>query len=526
MAGLAAGVVLAWASWAAADSPAAPTTQPETRPRVAVAGIESAADGDSRDAWLATALEELLSRRLRRVSQLVAVPTVRLYQARRELQAAGEAPPDWPAVARGLGAAWLLSGRCAGPADEVGLELILHRLDESGLPPASVSLPAGRVFDVLDAATRWVLEQLGVGTLEGAAAEQVFARPSESVSAVEYHARAAVAARAERFQEAVRFASQSLAMDRGYRPALGLLAQAEMKLGREGRGSAAVDLQLLLRLARKENDGIDRANAELASSVLAQADGSSEAALIRAQTALALAGEQRDVFGEIAALTWLTDLYLMWRLPAQEASTPEQQKAAQRANLERAAENQRVLLERLARVGDSIGALPATNKLALICERLEQYDAAYELHQRTLELARTMKSRAHEATAWLFLGQWYRGRERWNEAVEALERCLALADESGKPAVRTALAGVYAGMGAHDRALEQLEQAYAALRKTNDLMSQYSCVREIAGARLQLGRRPEAIAALQEALELAHALELRDEVALKAQLEEWQKGGP
>ena len=101
---------------AAGEPATAPaTTQPavDGRPRLAVVGFESDANGDPRDAWIPVALEELLARRLQRVPTLLALPTVRLYQARAELADPNTTPP-WRDVVRGLGAQYLVSGFCRG----------------------------------------------------------------------------------------------------------------------------------------------------------------------------------------------------------------------------------------------------------------------------------------------------------------------------------------------------------------------------------------------------------------------------
>ncbi len=42
---------------------------------------------------------------------------------------------------------------------------------------------------------------------------------------------------------------------------------------------------------------------------------------------------------------------------------------------------------------------------------------------------------------------------------------------------------------------------------------------------IALDIRDKAIAALQEAIDLAHVLELRDEQRLREQLEQWKTGG-
>jgi tetratricopeptide (TPR) repeat protein len=284
-------------------------------------------------------------------------------------------------------------------------------------------------------------------------------------------------------------------------------------------------LRALLDLARLEADPSDRIRAEIAQCLLLQADGTFDAAYTRAETALALAYEQRDTYGQMAAITAICDLYLLRPLPDAPQVPPAARSAFLHSNLTRAAEWQTILLDMLDGLGDVLAGLPAANKLALIDEQLGLPDVALEMHQRTLRLATELGSRHHQATAWLYLGQWYSRQTRWPEALDAVTRCLALADEASKPAVRIALGEVYRAMELHAESLAQFELAYEQVRKTDDLLNQFTCLREIATARMKLGRRENAILALQEAIDVAHALELREEPTLRKQLAAWKAGG-
>ncbi|MCK4343611.1 MAG: tetratricopeptide repeat protein [Phycisphaerae bacterium] len=517
---------------AVAQQPAggpAPSTSPsgrDPRAKLAVVGLLPETGGDPRDGWLAVAFEELLTRRLRRMPAVIAIPTIRLHQGRQELQEPDTEPVPWPRVARGLGATHLLGGSCSGPASAVTLELTLSRVGKPEGTPEHVRLPAGRLFDVLDQATSWVLDRLNVPELDQSVSKQVFAQPSRSPTAVEYYARATSAIRAGKLRDALRYAGDSVASDKHFRPATGLLAQLELQLGASGRESASRRLRILSELARRDGDVPDRANAELTLSLLLQANGASEAAHTRAQTALSLAVEQRDVYAQVAALSWLTDLCVTWQPPAGTKFTVEERHRFEQDNLKRAAEWQRALIDVLHGLGDVIAELPAASKLALIYERLEQPEAALEMHRRTLELAVALGSRRHQATAWLYLGQWYRTHERWPEAVAAMNSCLEVADEKSKAQVRVALGGVYQAMNDPGRALVQFEQACGQLRNANDLVNQFVCLREIARLKKQLGRTAEAIPALQEAVDIAHALKLSEEQALHDELARWKSEKP
>jgi tetratricopeptide (TPR) repeat protein/TolB-like protein len=496
------------------------------RPIIAIIGFESDPEGDPRDAWTATALEELLTWRLRRVPAVVAVPTVRVHQSRLELRGPEASALRWNDVVRGLGARFHLSGRCRGAATAVEVTLVLQSFGAEAGEPARTRLPPGRFDAVLDVATRWVLEHLGVGELEPAVAERVLVSPSRSSSAVEYHARATMAVWKGELRDAVRYARDAVYYDKEYRPALQLLTQLEMQSD-PGRTRLAVNrLRALSELARRDDDLVDRASAELSLSVLARSSGSWEAALTRANNALRMARDQRDVYAEIATLGWLTDLHTTWRPPPGSDADEAARRAAVEEKLEEAVRFQRLLLARLDEIGDRIGALPAASKLALLHERLEQPEAALAMHRRTLAIAQSLGSRTHEATAWLYLGRWHREQERYEEAIEAMSRCVELAEASARPAVWIALGGVYQAMDRPAEALAQFEQAYEQLRDTTDMMTQFTCLREMARVRKQLGQRLEALKVMQEAVDVAQALELPEEKALRDEMAVWRNEAP
>jgi len=496
----------------------------DSRPRVAVVGFTVGADADPRDHWTAVAIEELMARRLRRVPGLVVVPTIRLYQGRDELTPTGGKQAAWSEVTSALGATHQLSGRCEGAGDALSVTLSLRRVQASDSAPTEGSIPVGRLFDTLDRATRWALAHLEPPEFELAIEKQVFAKPSRSPTAVEYYARATGAARAGRLREAVRYASQSLDNDKGFRPSLTLLAQLELQMGPSGRGSAGRRLRALGDLARLDSDDLDRARAELGLSLLLQSGGATDAARTRAQTALDISSRHKEPYGLMAALTAMCDLHLLTRPAPGRKLTAEAEEAFKRGNLSLAAQWQHALMDLLGALGDKVTGLPAASKLAMIYEQLGQPERALEMHQRTLAIAQRLKSRRHEATAWLYLGQWYGKQERWPDALDAITHCLDLAEESSKPAVRMILGGIHQTLEQPDKALQQFELAYGEIRKTDDLVNQCTCLREMARARMQLGQREEAVDALQQAADIAHVLELQEEAELREELAAWRAG--
>ena len=504
-------------------STAPATSRPalDERPRLAVIGFESVPGSDERDTWIPVALEELLSRRLQRVPGLLVVPTIRLYQAQDELSEPNAPPPAWVDVVRGLGVQYALSGRCSGPDNALRVDLTLQRVDASGAEQHT-SVGPERFDPVLDGITRWALARFELDQLPPALRAQLFAPPARSALAVEYYARALSAVRAQKPREALRYGVQSLEADTRFRPALMLVAQLEASLGPSGRDNATRRLRALFDLARMDDDAFDRVRAEIGQCLLLQLDGAFDAACTRAETALAVAYGGRDLYGQMAAIAALSELYLAQPMPGSPALSHAGQKAFAHASVARAAEWQRILLDMLDNLGDQLAGLPAANKLAQIYDQLDEPEQALEMHQRTLALATALHAQRHQATAWLFLGQWYRQQERWPEALDAVSRCLALADEKGKPAVRIALGQIYQAMQLPEKALAEFELGYEQVRKSDDLLNQFTCLREIADARMKLGQRDAALRALKEAIDIAHVLELRDEQRLQEQLDSWK----
>lgn len=499
---------------------------PDPRPRLAVVDFEPEPGTDERDTWIPLAFEELLARRLRRVPDLTVIPPIRLHQARRELQQPGGPLPPWPEVVQALGATHVLIGRGTGPSHDVVLKLSLGHIHTTWPVADNGFVRPGRFADVLDISTRWVLEQLKLPDLPDGARARVFAPLPESLNAVESYARAVGAFRADDPRAALQLAGEAVSHDPRFRPALGLLAQLELQAGPEGLQSAARHLRYLNDMARAAGDDCDRANAELALSLLHQAEGFPDAARTRADTAQRLAGELRDVYAEVAALSWLADLHVTWPAPTDPPPAPEAVRGFQQAKLREAVAYQRALLKLLGDINDRIGALPAMSKLALMLERLEDPQAALEAHKQTLKLAMELGSRRHTATAWLYLGEWYRKQSRWDEAVTALEECLDAADETTRPQVRVVLGNVYFARGSYEKALAEFQQAYEKLKDQPDLGRRFVCLREMARTHAALGQTKDALAAFDQAIELARALELSEVDGLRAERDALGAGPP
>lgn len=494
-------------------------------PHVAVTGIEMPADTDARDAWLATAIEETLAWRLMRVRGVLVIPTVRVAQARRELRENAEKVPSDAVVIGGLGGRWIIRGRCRGNLDAVALELEQVDLQSASRVVAQESFPAGRLFDVLDAATRWIAERF---ELRPTPAEEklIFAPPARSPSAVEYYARAVQAAREDDLEDAAYYARRSLEYDGLYRSSLAMLAQLELRAGAVGLNSAERRLRMLTDLSRMARDEQDWAAAELGLGIVLQIAGAFAPAYERMEAALATWHANDAVYGEIAATNSLCDLYLTRRPPPGVQLSQDEVRRFAEQNLRYAAAWQRVSIGLLEALDDVLAKAPAANKLALVYERLGAQEEALAMHRLTLEAAQRIGARRTEAAAWLAIGQWYQRQGRHAEALEATQRCAAIAPEGMLPAAKLALAGIHLAQEQLAEALREFEQAYERLQAGEDLQNQLVCARQIAELRRKLGRPDEALRALREAIDIATALQSEEAEGLRAKLKEWEGERP
>jgi len=483
---------------------------------------------DPRDTWLPLAVEETLAWRLRRVPGLIVVPTVRIEQARRELVEGG-VTADGRRIAQLLGARRILTGTCSGNPDAVVVELKFGQLplggarasDAAAGEPTTVRLGPVRLFEALDEATRWCLQQLGASRLENERQQLIFARPAASSSALEYYARALAAARQDDPRSARYYLEQVLDYDARYLPAQVLLAQMEMA-AESSRLSAAARIRAARDLARQTGDTLTVAQIDLTQGLLLLLARSPDAARERFENVLIASRRNGDPYGELAAMNSLCDSSLA-RLPPSEGLSELQREEFAKDSLKAAAQWQTQALQRLEALGDVVSQGPAATKLAMICERLEDFDQALRLHQRTVALAQQIGAKRAEASAWLFVGQTHRRMKRFDEALAALRRALSLAGDDDKLAVQMALAEALRAAGRPGDALSELEAACDRLRRGSDLVGQLRCLRSIAELRMELGLRREAIDPLQQALDIAHVLALPDEQGIREQLAAWGK---
>ncbi len=507
------------------QQPAAPATPAEGKPAVAPIAVAGFAGRDlaERDRWLPLAVQETLAWRLRRMPGLVVIPTMRLHQARQELQEkSGDPPVAWQRVVPLIGARRWLIGTCGGNPDALVLDVELRAIGGTG-GVRKIRLGPGRLFDVLDDATRWVLGELGMAQIDPATEQLVLGPPARSPSAVQYYARALAAARAENLRDAAYYIGNALNYDDAYRPGLMLLAKLELRGTAADRARAEQHLRRFRALAARAGDELDLGQYDIAEGLLLMMVRSFDVARRRFETALERATRRSDPYGRLAAMNSLCDYYLNTPPAPPKEASEAQIEQSRRQHLRQAAQWQQRVLELLDALGDKVSRTPATNKLALIYDRLGDAPHALAMYQRSIEAARASGSARNEATSWLFLGQWYRKQKQWSEAIDAIGRCLKLAGEEAKPRVRITLAETYRAMGDTAHALEQYRMAYAALSKGDDLVDQYRCLRGLAELKMESGDRAAAVATLSEAIDIAEALELPEEAELRKQLAAWRK---
>ncbi len=525
-----AGLLLASGALAAAQQNDSPNESParEPRPIVAVIGWSPGDGVDERDTWISEAVEELLTWRLRRIPEVVAIPPIRSAQAQRDLKQADGTLPDWTEALPHLGAKVLIRGRFTGTPDAIRLEadfVSLRKPEEHSV----LKVGPAPLFEALDNLTRAALERMKIASIDRAAETLAFAPPSSSLSAVEYFARASRAARRDEVENALRYLRDSVGYDSTYRPAQLLLGQLELRLPQGAAAVGAARLRQLQIFARDANDRIDLSEIDLGLSLIHAATGQPEIAEQRLERAYELARGSGDPYACMSVLSVRVDFHLA-RARARKtgASATASAPTVDPEQLKQAARWQEELVGLLNHVGDRVAGAPACNKLGLIYEEQGDMTRAYEAHRQTLAAAEQAGSVDAQATAWLFLGQWHRRQKQMTEALDALQKCRALIPGPGSAAVDLALADVYADPAIDQprEALKYLESAYRRLKESADLAAQLNCARHLAELQWKLAARAEARTSLQEAIDLAHVLESPLKAELQSQLDNWNREKP
>lgn len=514
--------------WAPALAQAPPkagsntATQPVRTAPLAVVGFEPAASMDERDRWMATGIEETLGTRLRRVPGLVVMPTVRAHLARRELQEGGQPDVAWEDVLALLGADRQVRGTVAGQPRKCTLSVEIRPIGASTASEKADFGPAP-LFEVIDQATTWLVERLTGRPLPEQSRALVMSPPGDSPTTLEYFAKAVLAARSDEGRDVAYYLDRVMQYDHIPLAAHLMMAQIELRLTPETRATAAARLRHVQELARRQHDPYAEIEAELTHATVLQASGSYASALKRLERVLTMAREIGDVYDEIGVLSAICDAHLRQEANPDPTLRGEALAAFRTEQLKQGAAALETALRRLQALGDLVALAPTTNKLALIYDRLDQPDRCLAMHELTLKTARRIGARQTEATALMFLGQWYKRQGQLDKARKTIEQCLKLADDESRPKVQIALADVLALQDDRTAAIAQYEAAYQALFDTDDLANQLLCLDRIATLREQLGERRKAIEALQDALDIAELLEAPAEKTLRERLEKLRR---
>lgn len=536
----------------------------DERPRVAVVGFAGAAL-DPRDAWLPTAVEELLTMQLRRERDLIVWPTERLHQALQELRSEPHVGPsrdesairalpdaaaaDWNVLLPLIGVTHRISGTVSGTPDAVLLELSIDWPTAPGESvaegkgrnrakprrPVTAQFGLGRLFETTDPASRWATQRLleSAGATAASAPVSAALPPAASPSAVEFYAKALLADRAGRPRDALDALMSALEYDPRHRASILLLARLEPPVAPDRLERKIARLRALGEAAARDGDPHARAEVELIIGRLLAVAGESNAAVAHFHAALALADEMNDPFVRFAALLSLGDLLLSARPPREPPLDADTRNRLEQQHLRRAAALLEEALRTLEGLSDRVTAIPVRNKLALVYERSRRDEDARAMLEQSLALSREAGARGNQVTACMFLGQWHARRQHWDQALALLRECESLADDRVRPAVWIALAELHRGMppreggygGADPNAAEAVryyQMALAALRSGRDLEKQLLCARQIAALQRAAGERDAARTALQEAIDIAHALELPLETELRDLLTKWR----
>ena len=511
---------------ASAQTSSAATSAPESHWKsFAVAGFEADANIDLRDVWIPTAIEETVCWRLRRVPGLTVIPSIRIHQSRRELAEKADDPPaPWSRVISLTGAEYWLRGVCSGTpyATELDLELLIAGKPDGKFPTKHIG-PL-RLFEAIDEATRWTLKEMGVTRLDEKIEKLVFDPPAKTPTALEYYARGVRAAREDNFKDALYYSLQAADNDARHCPTLLQLAKLQLRSPSQGWRTAEMPLFQAKTVADAREDVLTQIEFQINEGLIMMVSRSFDPARGQFEKALEMAQERNDPYLELAAMTCLCDFWMS--APVGNVGNEADKTKGREQNLRKAVEWQLKCIALLRTLNDYVGLAPDSNKLALIYQQLNENDLALQAHQQTIEYARAIGSARTEATGYLFLGQYYRQQERWDDALAATQHCLELAPADARPKIRITLGEVYRGMKKNREALEQYDTAYQALSATDDLEGQYYCLRASAELSKELGDRKTAIQKLTEAADIAHVKVMPEEDAVRKLIEEWKNEKP
>lgn len=151
-------------------------------------------------------------------------------------------------------------------------------------------------------------------------------------------------------------------------------------------------------------------------------------------------------------------------------------------------------------------ALTAINGIAILYNRMGDYDQARHMYQQALKAQREAGLLREQGVTLHNLGRAYENLKEWESSRRAFQESLAISRQlnyaRGEAYALRGLAAVENGIGNPKSALEILQRAQALQAQTPDarLEAQINLARGI--ALHQLHRLPEAVAALEDALQV------------------------
>jgi DNA-binding SARP family transcriptional activator/tetratricopeptide (TPR) repeat protein len=173
------------------------------------------------------------------------------------------------------------------------------------------------------------------------------------------------------------------------------------------------------------------------------------------------------------------------------------------------------------RIAVTLAASPADmallhRDLAMNCERLADYEAAFDHASRSLDLVRTLDNPVWEADALNNLGWFHAQLGRYEEArahcEDSLNRCRELRDQDGEGNSLDSLAFIAGRTGRHDEAVRHYHDELILWRGLGYTSEQASALDRLGRTHLDWGERDLARATWQEAVEIYRGMHRTAEV--------------
>jgi len=439
------------------------------------------------DPWLGTAVERGLTWYLRRTGVTEAVP---ISWRDRTISSLDQPPPASAGqphhakhLAALLGADIVVTGSCSSGPEQLAAELQLHDLRTG---QAHDCHAAGKnVSELLSRLAKQVLVTSGI-VLDESAAGRIDTPICASPSAIEYHAKAMLAYRAGRHDQARYFCGQALRHDSKYRNPRITLA---MYRAARGDVAGAVDsLQAVVRQAQRANDQIDVARAQGNIGLLYRRIGQNKIAQRYLDLTAKTARQDGDVYTLATVLNNLAQLQLAQNQPQAALDLLQQRQ------------------ELLTKMGDRSAAGPNLTVIGTIHEQLGHFQQALKTHHQAVDRMRTIGAKSALAVALHHLGLAYHNLNRFDSAVQYYTESIELSDPVRTIATYNNLGLIYQQQRKYPQALDAFRRALSNMPDSPDPHQKAVCLANIASVLEELGQYPQAIDALQQTLEILRAV--------------------